>query len=411
MNKQLISLLALLSTMIACSTQPISPPQEVQSIETVVGKTPHRHRSHTLAEGIISVDIYKDNQRLHLLTGKHQQGKKTLEYQYSDDGGNHWSKAVKVLNKDNMPIKMGRGRDAQIVALGDTIVTTWVKYVENGPFNTGPMQAARSTDDGRSWQPTTAPPDWKTGPHGFIDMTANGNSFQAVWLDSRHDSGVKGSQGLRYARSVDDGISWQANKTLDAVTCACCWNTLKTDSLGNSYVLYRDKQPSDMSIGVINGNDQWHYLSHVGAFNWPFQGCPHIGGGLAFQNNAGKQRLHSVIGTGKLENIGLYYLYSDNAGKSWSTPRRLGDESSTHADIAADDTGRVVAVWDMMSDNGFAIFTAESLDQGKNWSSPRQLSKVTQRATHPRIVNTQHGFLALWTSSDGHYQSLATRRL
>ncbi len=417
MNKHFnfLCIATLAGLMTACST--ISAKQQTGQQTSATSQPAHAKplakRRHGLPEGVISLDIVKYKKRLHLLTGKHKQGLKTLWYQYSDDDGQSWSTASKLLNDDKLPAKMVRGNDAQISAQGDTLVVTWMKYVEGVRFNAGPMLSARSTDNGVSWQYSAIPADWKTGPHGYIDLAADDHALHAVWLDSRSGrSGVKASQALHYARSIDGGISWQRNATLDPLTCSCCWNTLKTDSEGNVYVLYRDKQPSDLAIGVINRQQHWQRLNHVGAFNWQFEGCPHIGGGIDFQTVGGKKRLHAVVGTGHEQHLGIHYLYSDDAGKNWSNATQLGDESALHADIAAHDNGRVIVTWDMRSEEGqLAVFIAESDDHGRQWSQPRQISKPDRRASHPRIVKTERGFLTLWTEHDGHQQSLATRSL
>ncbi len=363
-------------------------------------------------QGVVSLDVYQQGLRTHVLTGQRLGNTKTLWYQFSDDGGETWSEPSKVLAQETLAIKMGRGRDAQIVADKGVLVATWVQYVKTGRFHTGPMQAARSVDDGETWQSVPAPPDWDEGPHGFIDMTAGKNGIQVVWLDSRNKTAItKGGQSLQYSRSIDGGLNWSANKTLDARACSCCWNTIKTDKSGDSFVIYRDKNPSDMSFGLIDQQDQWRYLGHVGSFNWKFDGCPHIGAGLGFQSINGTQRIHASVGTGKQNQAGVYYLFSDDRGNKWSPPFRLGDESATHSDIAANDTGRVIAVWDMMSDQGFAVFSAESSNYGKSWSQPRQLSQSGRRATHPRVVSTSNGFLVLWTESDGQITRMAKQRL
>ena len=412
MNKKSLYLaVLLLGFNTACSTKistetPIT--QQTEEIKTVLAK-PKKHRHESLPEGVISADIVNHNDRLHLLTGKHKQGQKSLWYQYSTDGGNSWSAKNKILNDDNIAAKILRGNDAQIAAQGKNIVVTWTKYDKATRFNAGAMLAARSTDGGQSWQYAQTPPDWKKGPHGYIDMAADDHVMHAVWLDSRvSHSEVKASQGLRYARSTDGGLSWQSNKTLDDLSCSCCWNTIKTNTEDQAYVLYRDKQPSDLSIGVIDRQQQWQRLNHVGAFNWQFEGCPHIGGGLDFQTTDGKKRVHAVVGTGHQEHLGIHYLYSDDAGKNWSASRQFGDESAIHADIAAHDNGRVVAVWDMMGEDGLAVFVAESQDRGASWSTSKQISNTGMRATHPRIVKTEKGFLALWTENNGHQQTLAT---
>ena len=118
-----------------------------------------------------------------------------------------------------------------------------------------------------------------------------------------------------------------------------------------------------------------------------------------------------MVGTGHPEHLGVHYLFSEDQGRTWSRATQLGDDSAIHSDVAAHDDGRVVAVWDMMSDYGLAVFKAESGDQGHSWSQPEQLSGKGMRASHPRIVKTGSGFLALWTQSDGRTQTLSTQRL
>ncbi len=405
MNKHFFYL-SLLLILNACSVSPeaeISASQQLKP--TVVKQQKHQHKS---TDGVISVDIFQQSNKLHLLTGNLQAHKKTLWYQYSTDGGKNWSTASKILNADNLAIKMTRGNDAQIAVQGSNIVVNWTRYNESTRFKAGAMQTVRSTDEGKNWQLTQTPPDWKKGPHGYLDMAADKNSIHTVWLDSRLGStGINATQGLYYAKSTDGGLSWQANITLDKVTCSCCWNTVKTDFDGKPYVLYRDKQPSDFSIGVIKG-DQWQRLNYVGAFNWQFDGCPHIGGGLDFQNTAGHKRLHSIVGTGHQDHLGVHYLYSDDAGKNWSTAKQLGTESAIHADIASHNDGRVVAVWDSMTAEGLSVFMSESKDQGISWSTAKQLSQANVRASHPRIVKTENGFFALWTENNGHKLVLVT---
>ncbi len=415
MKKQIILLPALLIGLnTACSSKNSADVVNYlleQETKNAQAQTNKGHR-HSLPEGIISVDIVASNDRLHLLTGHHYQGHKTLWHQFSDDEGNSWSSAVKILGKRNLPVNMERGKDAQITAQGGNIVVTWMQYVEGVRFNAGPMMAARSSDGGQTWQTAPAPPDWEQGPHGYFDLAADSHAMHAVWLDSRNGRPeVTASQALYYARSEDGGLSWQNDLLLDGLTCSCCWNTVKTDAENNAFVLYRDKQPSDMSIGRVDPQQQWQRLNHVGAFNWQFEGCPHIGGGLDFQYQAGQKRIHAVIGSGHPDHLGVHYLSSDDNGKNWSETLQLGDESAVHADIASHPDGRVVAVFDMMGEDGLVVFSAQSADKGNHWSQPEQISTPGKRASHPRIVKTKTGFLVLWTENDGHQQTLATRRL
>lgn len=55
-------------------------------------------------------------------------------------------------------------------------------------------------------------------------------------------------------------------------------------------------KPRDMAL--IRSSDQgasWQPVGMVGDFWWRFEGCPHIGGGLA---QAGDEQLNAVVWTG-----------------------------------------------------------------------------------------------------------------
>jgi len=400
--------------LISCST-PQKQEQQLSSIEvastnkTSAPKHVHRHRK--LPNGTLSLDIVNYDNKLHLLTGTHQNGEKALWYQYSSNQGIDWSTPVNINSTTHIDANLSPGNPARLAVQRNNIVVIWASRVEGAPHNAGPMQAVRSSDNGKSWQKSPIPADWTAGSHAFFAMDGNDVRISAVWLDSRNGhSSVNGSQGMRYSQSTDGGQSWSTNQTLDNITCACCWNTAKFDAKNNLYVLYRDNEPTDMALGMVNPDQQWQRLSTVGAFDWDFPGCPHIGGGLAFQNN--DQLVHSVVGSGHEKHLGVHYLRSNNHGKNWSQPIQLGDETAVHADVAAHKDGRVVAVWDMLTEDGLSIFYAKSKNNGKQWSSPVRLSKAGMRATHPRIISNNSGFLALWVeSADGKHQQTAMKQL
>jgi len=403
MNKSKLFLMLCFSSLLVACSCPVKQ-QQVSSVDKPVQKHGHKHRA--LANGTLSLDIIKHQGNLHMLTGTHHDGEKALWYQSSVNQGESWSSPVNINSSQHIEVNLTRGNDARLAVQGDNIVAIWPSRVEGAPHNAGPMKATRSSDGGKSWQTSPIPADWEKGPHAFYAMDANSDSINVVWLDSRKGrSEVKGSQGMRFSQSKDGGQSWSINKSLDDITCACCWNTARFDSKNNFYVLYRDKQPTDMAIGKLSQNQQWQRLSSVGAFNWDFPGCPHIGGGLAFQENKGL--MHSVVGSGHMEHLGVHYLRSDDNGKTWADPIQLGDESAVHSDVAASEKGRVIAVWDMRTEDGLSIFYAESKDSGLTWSENKRLSKPGMRATHPRIISNESGFLTLWTeSATGQTQAL-----
>ena len=346
------------------------------------------------ADNVSSLDVKYVDKKVHLLLSKRVEDKDSIWYQSSPDEGVTWSDAVNITQGLSIEARVRRGNDVRLAVQGSHIVAVWMTKREGNRHNAGPMMAMVSHDGGETWQQIDTPADWD-GPHGFFAMDANEDEMSLVWLDSRTKIGDGATQGLRFAKSLDGGKSWSANRTLDERTCACCWNTAKYHD-GACYVLYRDKDPSYMSLGKVDVEQQWQALSTVGEFGWDFQGCPHIGGGLAFDNQ--NELIHSTVGTGHPEKTGTYYLRSHDMGKTWTSPHRLGSETAVHSDLAVSSSdGTVMAVWDMITENGFQIMVAESDNQGQSWSDQAMLSTSGIRASHPRVVAMENSFLVLWT--------------
>ncbi|MGV3754035.1 MAG: exo-alpha-sialidase [Verrucomicrobiota bacterium] len=367
----------------------------------------HGHGPTKQRVGVHSLDVYADGNTLHLLLADYQaDGKPVLMYQRSADGGKTWATPVRADGGSTAPSTPHRGNDAQIAAIGDKLVAVWMTK-GTGLFNSGPMVTALSHDGGKSWKPGPNPADdGLTTGHSFSDICADSSgAFHLAWLDNRD-----GRQGLRYARSVDGGVSWQKNQTLKTDTCECCWNKLAPGPAG-PLVLFRDKQPRDMAIlSSPNGGSKWNKQATVGKFSWDFNGCPHVGGGLATEAKGKDTLIHSVVWTGKAEKSGTYHLASRNNGRSWSKPQRLGSSSARRGDIAAGPKG-VAMVWEESGDGETAIVIAKSTDSGKTWSQPARIDEASLSAAYPRVIATADGFRVFWTETGaeerGSWKSVA----
>lgn len=344
-----------------------------------------------------SFDVAVDGNRLHLIavgTLPDADQQLLIRYVYSDDGGQHWSKPSTVPNV-KLPSMVTRGNDIQLAVTDNKLVALWQTTGEIPGM--GPIASAYSRDGGKTWQAGSNPAANDAGDQSHIDVVAQDNGvIHAVWLDDRDENGY---QGLRYGRSNDAGVNWQKSVTLDDSSCSCCWNKILLSPSGVLNVLYRDMEVRDMALTQSSDNGvNWQKSVHVGDFGWKFDGCPHVGGGLAFSSTS---VMHSMVWTGAEKKQGLYYLRSTDGGKLWSTPYKVG-EMAMHADIAADgDQQRVRAVWDQTGPSGSAVFSAQSNDSGVHWLDTIQWSVPSHNAVHPRVVPTQNGFLLLWTEKYG----------
>jgi hypothetical protein len=355
------------------------------------------------ADEVTSLDVCADGERIHLLIARRAaDASPILQYWRSNDCGETWLPPVLVGTGQQPPVPAHRGMDAQLAAAGEKLVAVWTTEGKQDRFGRGPMTSAYSADGGKTWTAGPNPSDdGKASGHAFIDIVATADgSFHLVWLDGRAKSPATppAGKGLRYAVSKDGGASWSANSTIDAETCECCWNFIAASPAGKLFVLYRDRDPRDMSIAdSADGGRTWSTPATVGKFNWDINGCPHVGGALAKSWTEPASPLHAIVWTARDEAVkGVYVMNSIDEGRSWTKPTRLGNADAWHPDIACN-VNEVHAVWDAHSDNTTSIFTARSPDAGRTWSSPIQLSGVGTSATHPRILSTPRGFRAFWT--------------
>ena len=381
-----------LSGLLACGLVACSAPSE-QPHQPLTVSTPFSVLDTKAlgVETVTSFDVYAEGLLLHALFAATVANQANfVGYIQSEDGGQHWSTPVAIGSVINAPLESKTGNEIQIAATGDQLLAIW--QVTGEIPGMGPLVSVYSRDAGVNWQAGSNPTASDTD-QSHPDLAADKQGrFHLVWLDDRDENGY---QGLRYARSDDAGQHWQLAQTLDDSSCSCCWNRLLTGEDGQLNVLYRDMEPRDMALAQSQDSGQtWQRLSSVGEFNWVFNGCPHNGGGLA---HTADKHLHSVVWTGADNKVGLYYLHSTDAGKTWSAPQPIAAQTSPfHSDIAALNSQHLVVIWDALGQNGYTVMLSESFDAGQHWSEARQISTAGSSASFPRLAVTNSGVLAMW---------------
>ena len=352
---------------------------------------------------IRSFDVVAVQDKLHaaILTMGNRHESNSIVYSVSADGGNTWMKPIRIDRSDDAPVLSRRGNDIKLAVSGRRRVVVWQSA---GLFaGSGPMVIATSDDGGQHWQRGINPANEDgLNNQSYMEIAADRRGhFHLIWLDDREEKG--NTQGLRYAQSSDGGRSWQRETTLDPEVCTCCWNRLLVLPDQRISLLYRDDDPHDMRMALGEpGAVGWRDRGPVGAFNWQFQGCPHCGGGIAVAQVPRQVRLHSVVWTGKGEKAGLYYLSSDDIGKSWGAPVRMGVGQSREGDIAARSFKNLALVYSETDGQGATLRYRDSRDGGNAWSVPRDLSAPGKAPDHPRILAFREGFKVFWTEQQEH---------
>ncbi len=346
---------------------------------------------------ITTFDITEQVGVIHLLIGgkKTVDSKKpTLRYLRYDYDEQQWQ-IIATLDEKLPETIASRGNDIQIAAHNHLLLALWQTKGELPGI--GPIVSAYSTDAGKTWRQGANPvASAENNNAAYIDLIADEKGrYHAVWLS---DPEEKGHQSLYHSYTRDNGKSWRQPALLDEATCACCWNKMIHTPDSGLFVLYRDSHPRDMAlIQSSDSGDSWQRLENVGQFQWEFNGCPHIGGGLSHNGEKNSHLLHAAIWTGRESSPGLYYLRSTNSGRSWASPKILG-ETALNGDIAAHGEN-VAATWNLMGTQGLSVYAATSNDSGLTWSQPKLLAEETRVTIHPKIVATKNGFLVLWTET------------
>ena len=148
--------------------------------------------------------------------------------------------------------------------------------------------------------------------------------------------------------------------------------------------------------------------STVGAFGWKMDGCPHMGGDLAFTTKG--DITHAAVWTGLTGREGAYYLRSVDGAKTWSKETLL-DTNAKQPHLAANDNGQVAFTWQATGLGKTGIFFALSKDGGLSWGPVERLTAETTFAAAPIIVAVKDTFRVFWsekTSNGWRWNSQTT---
>lgn len=228
------------------------------------------------------------------------------------------------------------------VAVGPdgTVYVVWQNntVVEGREFPASDLRFARSTDGGRTFEPTIFVNDDAGGQptsHTFHNIAvAQDGTVYVSWIDGRAraesgtanvDEGGHAGHGLaaaagasdgpqiRVARSTDGGRSFEPSVVVADGACPCCRTALAVAG-GNPYVAWRDVADGSIRDVVVarsnDGGRTWSAPRVVHADGWRIDGCPHAGPALAATTDG---RIHVAWYTGAPDHAGIHYATADSA--------------------------------------------------------------------------------------------------
>ncbi|WP_296645767.1 sialidase family protein [Thiobacillus sp. 63-78] len=308
---------------------------------------------------------------------------RTILVAYSADAGQSFSVPVAVNPQPENIGAEGENRPKIAVTRHGTLHLSWTQLLSK-PY-TGEIRYARSTDDGKTFStPITLNDDGRLTSHRFDSLVSDGGDRLAIaWLDGR-DRDAAQEQGntfagvsVYFARSDDNGASFQANRKLTEHTCECCRTALAWTTAGPA-ALWRNlygTHTRDFALALLDSGR----LQRLADDEWNIDACPHHGGGLA---TGGDDTLHAVWYTQGKNRQGLFYRQVK--GDQMSAPMAFGDPRAQagHATVAAE--GQTVLItWREFDGKVYGAMTLLSRDGGAHWSAPRRMATTANAADYP----------------------------
>lgn len=326
---------------------------------------------------------------------------------YSDDLGVTQSAPVEVNSEPENILGDGENRPKIIMRKG----VIYVSYTQGlAKPMTGDIRFSRSTDGGKSFSaPVTVNDNREVISHRFDSMAVNGKGHIYIsWLDKRDQSAAEkngekyNGAALYYAVSDDGGKSFRRNEKIADHVCECCRTVMSVDVDDFPVIAWRhiyDTNIRDHALVKLDGKMAPVRLSHE---NWNIAACPHHGPSLSIAPDG---IYHAAWFSNAPERHGLFYAYSADQGKTFSSPLNFGNFEAHPAHPYVLSLGsRVYLVWKEFDGESTGIFGMNSGDGGKSWSAPSRLASTSDESDSPMLIGESTRVYLSWNTKNEGYR-------
>ncbi|HEY4698426.1 MAG TPA: sialidase family protein [Gallionella sp.] len=346
--------------------------------------------------------VFDEKGRLWLATIRDQH----VYVSYSDDHGVTQSAPVKVNTEPENILGDGENRP-KIIARNGVVYISYTQGLAK-PMS-GNIRFSRSADGGNSFSaPITANDNREVISHRFDSMMVNGKGHVYIaWLDKRDQSAAekKGEKyngsAIYYAMSDDGGTSFRRNVKIADHVCECCRTAMAVDTDDYPVVTWRhiyDTNIRDHALVKLDGKMAPVRLSHE---NWNTASCPHHGPSLSI---AADGIYHATWFNNAPERHGLFYAYSTDQGKTFSSPLNFGNfEAQPAHPYVLSHGSRVYLVWKEFDGESTGILGMHSGDGGRSWSAPEKLAATSDASDSPMLIGgNDRAYLSWSTLKEGY---------
>ncbi|WP_246721980.1 sialidase family protein [Methylosinus sp. H3A] len=302
----------------------------------------------------------------------------------------------------------------KIVALADgTLVVSYTTRPEKS--YDGTVYATRSTDGGKSFSAPQPLVDDKGQRFETFIVGPKGRIF-AAWLDKRDAARAKTAgesfegSGIAVAWSDDGGKSFAGKSILLDHSCECCRIGAALDRDGQPVFIWRhvfENNRRDHMAAKLSADGKTLVGSRVSLDDWSTS-CPHQGPAMAI-DAAG--RWHVAWFTRGKTRQGLFYARSEDGGKSFSEPARLGDPERAPQRpqllVAGD---KLYRAWKEFDGTTTTILVQTSRDGGASFDAPRPLAQTAEASDHPLLVESKGVVYLSWLTHEEGYRLIPVER-
>lgn len=328
---------------------------------------------------------------------------------FSDDKGKTFSAAVAVNPEPEHIAADGENRPKIMVA-GKIIYVSYTQALEQ-PMS-GNIRFSRSLDGGKTFSvPITVNDNWEIISHRFEAMGINDKGqVYLAWLDKRDLSAAqkKGEKyagaAVYYAVSDDGGASFRPNIKIADHSCECCRTVMAMDTDGFPVIMWRhvyDTNIRDHALVKLDGRNSPQRVSHD---NWDIAACPHHGPAISIATDG---VYHITWFTNAKQRHGLFYAYSSDRGKRFSTPLNFGNFEAQAAHPHVLSLGaEVYLAWKEFDGESSVTLAMRSTDGGKTWATPRKIAATGDISDNPLLINDGSKVYLSWNTLKEGYRLL-----
>ena len=276
------------------------------------------------------------------------------------------------------------------------------------------VRLSYSIDDGKTWSPSFLPHhDGTPTEHGFASLLPIGDGFGLVWLDGRnmlappkpgeggkggeHAEHGGGAMSVRFAR-FDRNFKQVEESLVDAKVCECCPTAAAVTAEG-VIAAYRNRSDEEIRDNYVARlvNGKWTTPQAVFSDNWKIAACPVNGPSLS----ASGTLVAMSWFTAKNDQGQVYAAFSQDAGKTFSSPIRVDDGGTLgRVDLELLPDGSALATWIEFADQR-AQFRARRIERNGTRSAPVTIAGIagSRSSGYPRAAVANGEVVFAWTES------------